>query len=72
MSCNADEYHPYAACLMYKACKNATLVRANLQGVIDRGRQPRLSVLRECALYLECNDPLAPPLKRARELLKDK
>lgn len=28
-----------------------------------------MSLLRECALYLECNDPKAPPLKRVRDLL---
>lgn len=28
-----------------------------------------MSLLRECALYLECNDPKAPPLKRVQDLL---
>lgn len=27
------EYHPYAACLMYKGCKNEKTVRENLQAI---------------------------------------
>ena len=30
MVCAPNEYHPYAACLMFKACKDGTSVRANL------------------------------------------
>lgn len=30
MPCDAGEYHPYAACLMFKACHNSETVRANL------------------------------------------
>jgi len=30
MSCSPNEYHPYAACLMFKACHNGDTVRANL------------------------------------------
>lgn len=33
MSCNADEYHPYAACLMFKQCHNSETVRTNLEAV---------------------------------------
>lgn len=33
MPCAANEYHPYAACLMFKACQNAETVRANLDDV---------------------------------------
>jgi hypothetical protein len=33
MICEAAEYHPYAACLMFKACHNSTIVTANLDGV---------------------------------------
>lgn len=29
-----SEYHPYAACLMYKACKDETTVRENLKAVM--------------------------------------
>lgn len=30
MPCTPAEYHPYAACLMFKACHNSATVRANL------------------------------------------
>ena len=35
MVCEAVEYHPYAACLMFKQCLNSETVRANLQAVRD-------------------------------------
>ena len=38
MGCNAGEYHPYAACLMFKQCRNSETVRANLQAVRQQGR----------------------------------
>lgn len=37
MKVGDGEYHPHAACLMFKACQNADEVRANLQAVLDRG-----------------------------------
>ena len=33
MLCDPKEYHPYAACLMFKACHNSETVRANLEAV---------------------------------------
>ena len=39
MGCNAGEYHPYAACLMFKQCRNSETVRANLQAVRDDSYQ---------------------------------
>lgn len=33
MPCTRAEYHPYAACLMFKACQNSDTVRANMQAV---------------------------------------
>lgn len=33
MPCTPGEYHPYAACLMFKACHNSETVRANLDAV---------------------------------------
>lgn len=33
MPCTSGEYHPYAACLMFKACHNSETVRANLDAV---------------------------------------
>jgi len=37
MPCAPGEYHPYAACLMFKACHNSDTVRGNLQAVLDDG-----------------------------------
>lgn len=33
MPCTPGEYHPYAACLMFKACHNSETVRTNLEAV---------------------------------------
>lgn len=46
MSCEAAEYHPFAACLMFKQCRNSETVRANLQSVHAAGR---VAGLREAA-----------------------
>ena len=34
----ANEYHPYAACLMFKACHNSDTVRENLAAVMERAQ----------------------------------
>ena len=39
MMCEAVEYHPYAACLMFKQCLNSETLRANLQAVRDDSYQ---------------------------------
>lgn len=36
------QYHPYAACLMFKACHHSGTVEANLQAVIEKGREEGL------------------------------
>lgn len=33
------DYHPYAACLMMQACKNGNTVQANLDAVVEYGRE---------------------------------
>lgn len=38
MPCEAAEYHPYAACLMYMACHDSETVRANLPDIAPGGR----------------------------------
>ena len=38
MVCTPGEYHPYAACLMFKACHNGNTVRANLEAVLSHAR----------------------------------
>lgn len=39
MTVEPNEYHPYAACLMFKACYSAEVVRANLNAVLEYGQQ---------------------------------
>lgn len=39
MRITAREYHPHAACLMFKSCRNSEEVRTNLQAVLDRGEE---------------------------------
>ena len=54
MMCEAVEYHPYAACLMFKQCLNSETVRANLQAVRDDSyQQGRVAGLREAAEMVE-------------------
>jgi hypothetical protein len=33
----SGEYHPYAACLMFKASRNAKVVKENLDAVLSEG-----------------------------------
>lgn len=35
MPCLPGEYHPYAACLLFRACRNSDTVRGNLQDAQD-------------------------------------
>jgi hypothetical protein len=39
MPCEPAEYHPYGACLMFKACLNSATVRASLDAIREHGRQ---------------------------------
>lgn len=39
MVCAPGEYHPYAACLMFMACKDGSVVRANLAEVRKQDEQ---------------------------------
>jgi len=41
MPCRPGEYHPYAACLMFKACRNSDTVRGNLQDAQDHATAAR-------------------------------
>ena len=34
-----NQYHPYAACLMFRACRDGSVVRANLDAVIAHGHE---------------------------------
>jgi len=42
MPVDANEYHPYAACLMFKACYDSATVKANLDSVINHGYQAHI------------------------------
>lgn len=39
MFCKDGEYHPFAACLMFKASKDRNVVWANMNALMDRGRE---------------------------------
>lgn len=39
MHVKTGEYHPYAACLMFKACNNSETVRANIDAVMLYGSE---------------------------------
>lgn len=41
MLCSPTEYHPFAACLMFKACNNGNQVRSNLAAVVGYGKALR-------------------------------
>lgn len=38
------EYHPYAACLMFKACQDASTVRKNLEALTHPARKAEAEV----------------------------
>lgn len=46
----SGEYHPYAACLMFRTCKDSEVVARNLEAVLEHGRlgvKKRLGLNRE-------------------------
>lgn len=50
MPCTPREYHPYAACLMFKACHNSDTVRANLTTARAPAAAPQGRTLAEFVL----------------------
>jgi len=38
------EYHPYAACLMFKQCSSSIIVRKNLKPVVDFGAKNSIPI----------------------------
>lgn len=64
MPCTAEEYHPYAACLMYKACRNSIEVTANLKAVLAHGKssvEPTYqSGSAAAASYADAHAPVIP------------
>jgi hypothetical protein len=56
MPCAPGEYHPFAACLMFRECHSSEMVRLNLQAVVDHGRsspEPAAEPPREFVKELE-------------------
>jgi len=39
MACEPGEYHPYAACVMFRQVRNGDKVRSYLHQIMDRGRE---------------------------------
>lgn len=67
MGCNAGEYHPYAACLMFKQCRNSETVRANLQDVRDDSyQQGRVAGLTKAVEIIKANTDV----KKAIEIIR--
>lgn len=44
------EYHPYAACLMFKTCRDSAVVRDNLDAVVNHGYQARIEEVSDLIL----------------------
>ena len=65
MVCAPNEYHPYAACLMFMACKDGPYVRAKL----DEVRKQDTELIRQMLDALESVDD-AMPFPVARQVLK--
>lgn len=67
MMCEAVEYHPYAACLMFKQCLNSETVRANLQAVRDDSyHQGRVAGLAKAVEIIKANTDV----KKAIEIIR--
>ena len=67
MMCEAVEYHPYAACLMFKHCLNSETVRANLQAVRDDTyAQGRVAGLAKAVEIIKANSDV----KKAVEIIR--
>jgi len=50
MGCKAGDYHPYAACLMFKACHDSETVMDNLRAIgASTYHQGRVAGLKEAA-----------------------
>lgn len=43
MYVRSDQYHPYGACLMFKACGDGSVVKANLLDIRMNGRKQGLT-----------------------------
>lgn len=43
MACPPNEYHPYAACLMFKGCHDSETVRSNLYALSAQPAKPAIT-----------------------------
>ncbi|MDQ0571524.1 hypothetical protein QFZ42_003358 [Variovorax paradoxus] len=76
MRCGPNEFHPFAACLMFKGCHDSDKVRANLAflathaGAAAEPSDAQIMALwRECSIPTDENDHTTGPLPFARALL---
>ena len=56
MPCDTREFHPFAACLMFKQTKDARLVRSNLEFVLEQGRKQSLEIEQGFAVQITRSD----------------
>jgi hypothetical protein len=66
MPVHPDEYHPYASCLMFKACGNIGTVRENLWAVQERSYDLGRRAGENCkpsteAIHGQANDEMTSP-----------
>ena len=67
MLCEAVEYHPFAACLMFKQCRDSATVRANLLAVRDDSyQQGRVAGLVKAVEIIKANTDV----KKAIEIIR--
>lgn len=50
------EYHPYAACLMFRACRDSALVREHLYAAVTHAREP-VSADEVCGIFEGYEEP---------------
>jgi hypothetical protein len=54
MVCQPDEYHPYAACILYGAIHDGDAVRANLNAIAQHARQEALREAAKLVNHYNC------------------
>ena len=69
MSVFETEYHPYAACLMFKACRSSRTVTANLRAVMELGTDKKAKKSGEAYDFPMLDGPNIP-LELAEQIYK--
>jgi hypothetical protein len=54
MPVTVGEYHPYAACLMFKACLSSDIVQANMDAVQAHGYQLAIDLIAKPTRLFAC------------------